>query len=117
MTLLIEYYVIILLAEEVRESLGGSLLPVGRATTYIIIWGGFVTVRVILTLHHKPQCDIEGTKEKRTLALGVRTSAHRRCQIRELRELGIIKLAIRTGCNMQLHPNVTCGDGAYGYIS
>jgi hypothetical protein len=89
MTLLIDDYVIILLAEEVHGSLGVSMLSVGWATKYIIIWWSFMTVPVILTMHHRPQCEIEGTKET----------------------------TIRTGCNMQLHPNVTYDTGAYGYIS
>jgi hypothetical protein len=81
MTLLIDKYVSILLAEEVHGSLGVSLLSVGRAAKYIIIWWSFMTVPVILELHHKPQCEIEGTKERRTLALGVRMRVHRRYQI------------------------------------
>jgi hypothetical protein len=81
MTLLIDDYVIILLAEDARGSFGVSLLSVGRATKCIFIWWSFVTVPIILTLHHTPQCEIEGTKEKRTLALGVRMRVHRRYKI------------------------------------
>jgi hypothetical protein len=75
MILLIDDYVIILLAEEVRGSLGFPCFP------YIIIWCSLGTVPVIIALCHKLQCDIEGTKEKRTLALGVRMHVHRRYKI------------------------------------
>jgi hypothetical protein len=76
MTLLINDYLIIILIEEVRGSLGVSLVSVRQATKCIIIWWCLVTVPVILTLRHKPQCEIERTEEKRMLALGVYTRAH-----------------------------------------
>jgi hypothetical protein len=37
-TLVIDGYVIIFLAKKVYGSLGVSLLPIGRETTYIIMW-------------------------------------------------------------------------------
>jgi hypothetical protein len=102
--LLIGDYVIILLAEEVCGSLGGSLLPVRWGTKYIIIWWSVVTAPVILALRNKPQCEIEGTKEKRTLALSVGMRTHRIGTIRELWELRIIKITIRNIYNTQLYP-------------
>jgi hypothetical protein len=73
-----------------------------------------VTVPVIIALHHTPQCEIEGDKENRMLAYGVR--AHNRYKIQGIWEYMIVSLTTRTGVISNYIRNVACDNGAYGYI-